>query len=267
MMNAAGSGSGTTNPSCSPLPCPSGAPWNQAKCACDSGAANQDACMVDSDCVLVGRGCCSCPPNTADNVIAAPRARGSEVQKAQCAGQVACGPCAAPVIDPLAPVIHAGCIDHKCAAVDLRTVEFSKCAQDGDCVALGLGCCGSSSGDPASFVGANKSADDGILQCVPAPPCQPPPQTPEPPPISFCATDGHCAVRARETQTQAASTTCYSPSQNVDRAYDTDAKGCDCQAGTAGVCVKDSMSRFVGFLCSPEGYWQSVFDGPCGKKP
>jgi hypothetical protein len=87
-----------------------------------------------------------------------------------------------------------------------------------------------------------------------------------PPPITFCADDGHCAVRKHETLHGMESTSCYSPSQNLDRAYDDGAEGCDCPFHIArGTCRQDSMGRFVGLLCGEQGYWRAVNDGPCGK--
>jgi hypothetical protein len=261
-MGAAGSGSGSTG--CRPLPCPSGAAWHAQTCACE-GTASGAACMVDSDCVLVFRGCCACPPRDLMSVIATNQARLQEVQDAQCGGPV-CS-CPASEYDPLAAILRATCVDYQCAAIDLRQVALSKCSQDSDCVAEGLGCCGATSGEPMDYVGVHKDADDSILQCVPAPPCVPTPP-PAPPPVAFCANDGHCAVRKHEKADGIESTSCYSPSQNLDHAYDAGAAGCDCRIrGAPGLCRQDSLGRFVGLLCSDQGHWKAVNDGPCGKMP
>ena len=56
---------------------------------------------------------------------------------------------------------------------------------------------------------------------------------------------------------------CYSPTQNVDRAYHQGAVGCACAPGTAGACVPDSSGRLVALICEA-GRWQAVEDGPCG---
>jgi hypothetical protein len=260
-MGAAGSGSGATE--CLPIPCPSGAPWNAQTCKCDSGqATGGDSCLVDSDCALVWRGCCSCGNGNPMWVIATHRERQQEVQDAECHGQA---PCHCPVwqYEPLAPIFRASCVEYKCAAVDLRQAALSKCSQDSDCVAEGLGCCGAVSELARDYVGINKSADDSVLQCVPAPPCVPTPAL-GPPPVTICADDGHCAVLQHETDGGHESTTCYSPWQNLDQAYDGSARGCDCVFDALDRCRQDSMGRFLGLLCGDGGHWQAVNDGPCG---
>jgi hypothetical protein len=50
--------------------------------------------------------------------------------------------------------------------------------------------------------------------------------------------------------------TCYSPTQNLDTAYDPGAVGCSCD-GDEPVCVSN-----VALICSA-GRWQAVEDGPC----
>jgi hypothetical protein len=263
--SAAGrSAAGQGGTGCAPVPCPSNAPWNAATCSCR--ATSGDECMVDSDCALVTKGCCSCPPATADSVVPTTRARMNQVQAQQCpAGPVACGPCQVVAYDPLAPILHAGCVAHHCAAVDLRSADFSKCSKDSECRPIPLGCCGANSNSPDQYAGFRDDSDAGILECVPVPPCVPPTMHAEP--ASFCAPDGHCAVRSRNLVAGLESTTCYSPSQNIDHAYDAAANGCDCSPGTASVCRTDSTGRNVALICQESGHWQSANDGPCGKKP
>lgn len=61
------------------------------------------------------------------------------------------------------------------------------------------------------------------------------------------------------------SQTCYSPNQNLDKAYNSDAKGCSCAIGTADVCKtsqETGLDRYVALSCS-DGKWIAVLDGPC----
>jgi hypothetical protein len=64
-----------------------------------------------------------------------------------------------------------------------------------------------------------------------------------------------------DTAQLGATSACYSPTQNVDTAYDASAVGCAC-ANEAAVCVGDSSGRQVALFCVG-GRWQSGFDGPC----
>jgi hypothetical protein len=51
---------------------------------------------------------------------------------------------------------------------------------------------------------------------------------------------------------------CYSPTQNLDIAYQTGSKGCSCSPSTdAGACVQG-----VALVCEGSN-WQAVEDGPC----
>ena len=57
---------------------------------------------------------------------------------------------------------------------------------------------------------------------------------------------------------------CYSPTQNLDTAYDEGAVGCACEEGSAGQCVPDSGGRNVALVCEG-GHWKAVQDGPCSE--
>ncbi|MFZ5442579.1 MAG: hypothetical protein ACOZQL_21395, partial [Myxococcota bacterium] len=60
---------------------------------------------------------------------------------------------------------------------------------------------------------------------------------------------------------------CYSPTQNLDRAYVVGAVGCAC-AGEPAVCVADSTGRRVALICDPNlRRWVSAEDGPCSSGP
>ena len=59
---------------------------------------------------------------------------------------------------------------------------------------------------------------------------------------------------------------CYSPTRNLDHAYEPDAVGCRCRPDSESVCVADSTGAEVGLVCD-EGRWQAVEDGPCAPEP
>jgi hypothetical protein len=230
----------------------------------DSAVPARAECAAHTDCVLVGRGCCaSCLPPTREQVLAVPKSKQSETQQAQCPGTVACGPCATDDPEPLSPLLVAACVAQRCQLLDLRSDEISVCERDSDCLPVSRSCCPAYSAAPADYVGIHDGADSGLLACFPIPPCIPP--DPHPEPIAFCASDKHCAVRRRETLAGVESADCYTPTQNLDRAYDTGAVGCDCQPGSSPVCRSDSTGRRVALICQDTGRWASAEDGPCAK--
>ncbi len=220
-------------------------------------------CSVDSDCILVHKGCCArCPPTTVDDHIAVPRGVQNDAIKAQCpAGPVACMPCPRAVLDPLGPIPHSACVDRRCVVVDLRALPLTGCTKNSDCVPVGVGCCGAYSEDPLEYVGVDEDAGLDILQCVPAPPCVPP--MPHATPISFCAKDGHCAVRGRERVAGVESATCFSRTQNLDQANDPAAVGCDCATQGEIACLEDSSGRRVALTCAEQGHWSVVAPADC----
>jgi len=256
---------GAPDASCRPLPCPSNAPWNAARCACVASDTGEPAaeCRADTDCSLATRGCCgSCLPPTRDQVLAVPTSKLAEVQRGQCPNPTTCGACYVTDPDPLAPLWHAACVAQRCELVDLRGSALSTCVENIDCVVMGLGCCPPYSDAPSEYVGMHTGADAGILMCSPIPPCLPP--QPHADPLPFCASDGHCAVRRRETSKGSASYDCFSPTQNLERAYDSAAVGCDCEPGSLSVCRADRTGRRVALVCLDNQRWAAVEDGPCG---
>ncbi|MET0285421.1 MAG: hypothetical protein ABW352_13155 [Polyangiales bacterium] len=154
----------------------------------DDGKPMADACSQHSDCVLVTPECCNCPPTTLASVRAAHR-DGADAPR--CDG-IACAPCAEVGYDPLRPQPRAACIAKQCQVIDLRQDEASRCAQDSDCRTESAGCCPGCTSDPQLYVSLNTQTDRGLLACFPVPPCDPCLGTP---PSSYCAADGHCAVR------------------------------------------------------------------------
>jgi hypothetical protein len=163
--------------------------------------------------------------------------------------------------DPLAPLMAAGCVARRCELVDLRSNAISTCVEDIDCVAVGRGCCPPYSDSPSEYVGIHSGADTGILVCSPAPPCVPP--SPHAEPLPFCAADGHCAVRRLETAKDKASSDCFSPTQNLEQAYEANAVGCDCEPFSLSVCRADRTGRRVALVCTNNEHWDAVEDGPC----
>ncbi len=63
-----------------------------------------------------------------------------------------------------------------------------------------------------------------------------------------------------------ASAACFSPTQNLDHAYDPGAVGCACTDTDAGLCLDDGTGRLVALVC-PLGHWRAVNDGPCWVYP
>ncbi|WP_437905524.1 hypothetical protein WME95_45785 [Sorangium sp. So ce327] len=59
---------------------------------------------------------------------------------------------------------------------------------------------------------------------------------------------------------------CFSPTQNVDKAYTPGAVGCACADTDQDVCVEDSTGRDVALVCDA-GRWKAVEDGPCAPVP
>jgi uncharacterized protein YceK len=57
--------------------------------------------------------------------------------------------------------------------------------------------------------------------------------------------------------------TCFSPCQNLKRAYEEEAIGCPCAPGVdEPACVSDTSGRQVLLVCGAEGRW-GVSQGPC----
>ena len=247
---------------CSPAVCPLGKLWSREDCGCVA-QASLDECRGHTDCVLLGRGCCgSCLPPTRDEVRAVTKAQFEEAYKSECPSPVHCGQCYVSDPEPLAPLFEAACIARRCELVDMRADDISRCDSDSDCAAVSRGCCPAHSSAPADYVGVRSGADRSLLECTPAQPCVPP-DAQQPIPIAFCAEDGHCAVRRRETLNGVESSDCYSPTQNVDRAYRPDATGCDCEPFSLPVCRADGRGNLVTLVCLTGTGWISGEDGPC----
>jgi hypothetical protein len=257
----AGAPSGSDAGSCEPIVCPTSKVWSREDCACVA-QASEDECREHTDCVVIERGCCgSCLPPAKDQVRAVTKSQLEDARKTECPNPVNCGQCDVSDPEPLAPLFEAACVARRCELVNLRTDELSRCTSDGDCAAVSRSCCPAYSSAPAEYVGVRKGADNALLECVPAQPCVP--SEAHPVPIAFCAKDGHCAVRRRETLSGAESSDCYSPTQNLEIAYKPDAVGCDCEPFSLSVCRSDGAGNRVTLVCLPKNQWISGEDGPC----
>ena len=69
-----------------------------------------------------------------------------------------------------------------------------------------------------------------------------------------------------EATRPAAGDTCYSPTQNLNTAYDNGATGCACGDTDEDQCVTDSTGIHVALICSGDR-WLAVEDGPCMPLP
>lgn len=68
-------------------------------------------------------------------------------------------------------------------------------------------------------------------------------------------------MRRNETLKGKASSSCYSPTQNLEHAYDEAAMGCDCAPGSMSMCPRDATGRGVALECGDQ--WSAVEDGAC----
>jgi hypothetical protein len=152
-------------------------------------------------------------------------------------------------------------MEQHCTVVDERESAASSCTADRDCRLLALPCCGGCGPDPTTWRSLS-SLDDPYASRVlcPCKFCDDPLQ-----PEAFCASDQHCAVREIPRVNGVASSTCFSPTQNLDHAYDSGAIGCDCYTAGASVCLTDSTGRKVALQCPGGAAWSALNDGACGQ--
>jgi hypothetical protein len=228
----------------------------------DAGAGASDTqCRAASECVLIGKGCCGCGPDSKEHVRAVPVTQQKAAQHEECPDQVACGACEVKVYDPSSPELRADCQGGECVVVDLRERAVSACGADTDCALVQVGCCGSCGGDPSGWLALHVGEPDELAPvCDPIPPCDA--CITETKPEAFCAADKHCAVRATPSVHDVPSDTCFSPTRNLETAY-SDGVGCDCFERGAVTCVADKTGKNVALICSEQGSWQAVEDGPC----
>lgn len=231
----------------------------------DAGAISGGQCTAASDCVLVPTGCCgACEPTESDLEAVLASDRNAANLRNCPGGPPDCAPCPPAVYDPERPVVRAACMAGRCTVVDLREQPESACMGDGECHLADVGCCGSCGPDPSGWIALSSVASDPYAPvCDPIPPCLPCNSMNAQPSV-FCATDGHCAVRGVETLNGVPSSTCYSPTQNMDKAHDVGVTGCDCTGTVSGttLCVEDAPGHKARIACAT--HWSLVNDGePC----
>ena len=234
------------------------------------GSGVATTCTTSADCTLIPTGCCAaCTQEDPSQFEAVLRSRRDAEMRSNCpSGPPACGPCGPSAFDPKSPVLHARCEAGACRVVDLRDDVQTSCTKDEECMVTTSGCCAPCSLDPLGWVAVRASISaeypegkTGNCQEVACNDCVPQP------PEAFCADDGHCAIQEVGRVDGAPSTTCFSPNQNLDDAYDPGAVGCDCtgNANGANVCRQDSTGRDVSLTCGPN--WMTVEDGACAPGP
>lgn len=214
-------------------------------------------CTADEECSLVPRACCGCRP-TLDNM------RGVHIDDEAaaltgCAG-VLCGECEVRPHDPLAAWPAPVCIEGQCSVRDLRRADETLCTDDNDCQLSPpkRSCCGSCISDPRSWQALRKGANvhlagrgcSGDVFCDDCKLAYPP--------AFFCASDGHCAVRATPAIDDEPNAACFAPGYRAETAALPTARGCDCFPGDPEVC-----DPLAGALFCEDGSWQAGFDGPC----
>jgi hypothetical protein len=223
----------------------------------DAGPSASPGCTTDEQCALVPRGCCGCGP-TLDSVRAVHVDDEASAQAA-CAG-VQCGECQPRPHDPLAAWPAPTCVAGQCTVRDLRRAEETRCTNDGDCQLSPAqrSCCGACSSDPHGWQALRKGATvhlagHGCAGDVVCWECEL-----RYPPTIFCATDGHCAVRATPAIDGTPSPACFAPGYRAETAMLPEAQGCDCFPADPDVC-----DPVAGALFCRDGSWQPGFDGPC----
>jgi hypothetical protein len=131
---------------------------------------------------------------------------------------------------------------------------WAECESDGDCSLVGIGCdgcCqfGAINADLVSdfqmrFTQACSDYRGGICDC------QPQPQV------------ARCRAGACMAEIVDVATTCYSPTQNLEIAYEPGAVGCACTTLESEICV-GSTALICMRNAQQELVWTAVEDGPC----
>jgi hypothetical protein len=61
------------------------------------------------------------------------------------------------------------------------------------------------------------------------------------------------------------SSTCFSPTQNLEHAYDSGSVGCDCYVAGPNLCLSDATGRKVALSCQGPAPWRALNDGACAQ--
>ena len=177
--------------------------------ACPGGAPNYDACAQDSDCAVMGTGCCGVcdgPDVTAHDLIAYNQQYGDFLQCSYALDQappnsgtgtappIACGACP-PVANGAMKFFVPQCVQKQCVVTDLRASPVTACKTSSECkIRYGTHCCeGCGGGD---LVGTRNDGSFEKLVCSSAGPIACDACAPQPPTgaIPFCSPQGRCDV-------------------------------------------------------------------------
>lgn len=217
-------------------------------------------CKGDGDC-LCGVCTLSCSDQDACSALGAP-AQCMEASKDRC-GRGVSGSVCLPVtrVTPVdAGPVDAGSSDD--AGLKLLrdgdtlvvTDRYRPCGVDDDCILVGTSCSGCCDQDAIRAHDRDAYRTNSELACSgyqgPICDCQPLDLVP------ICR-DGLCAAVPREPPA------CYSPA-NVDRAYESGARGCDCPDAGLEICV--GGTALVCWRGSSGLAWTVAEDGPCGAR-
>jgi hypothetical protein len=226
-------------------------------------------CEAHSDCVVVETAdiCCGfCGTPAPQDVSAISRDERKRRLDRDCAADIAC-PSEGCI--PVTPRYLGACEENACAVVDLWNHEATACTEAADCSLRSASCCGcgGSSESISSFVAVSRS-DNDLPFCDSSPACDPCVLRKPGTFFAACVDEACRAVDCAEVGVESGGTcdawsgSCFSPTQNLEQAYDMGAVGCPCSALDEDVCVSDSNNRDVALICD-EGVWQAVQDGPC----
>jgi hypothetical protein len=150
------------------------------------------ACDEPPDCTITTKTCCGvCGEPTLGDVIAIPVERLDAYRTDVCAEPVACPDCASIANPSLIATCEAGA----CRALDVRTLDLSRCEADSDCIARSASCCACDDRYGRIAIRADKEAEYAALVCPSSDydcaGCEPgllPAQE------VYCADDGHCRL-------------------------------------------------------------------------
>jgi hypothetical protein len=233
-----------------------GGPKHASEDAGPDATTPPDECSQDRDCTLLEKGCCgTCDAKLAD-VFAVPV---GTPPPPEC-GTAECGACPPPAWDAVHAQLVASCWEGHCWAQDLRTMDLTACSADADCELRAAGCCESCGYGLGGWLALRKDAPNDRASCDLTSACPPCVATHKP--TAFCAADKHCALRDPPTEQAQVSSTCFSPFQNLDHAYDSNAQGCDCWPEGAQVCKGSSTGTGIALTCKNQR-WTAVVDASC----
>ena len=128
--------------------------------ACPGPKDDWGACTDDSNCTLIGSGCCAaCEPFDGTQLIAIDSAHVPIYDNSHCAGSGACAPClTVPENEQTGKYFKPVCRNAHCTAIDVRETALTECKKTSDCALRdGAECCPQCDG--SGWVPVNKSAN------------------------------------------------------------------------------------------------------------